>query len=423
MPVIDFPFGKEKLSLDIPSHRLTGVLESSLHAYTPAASEEALVRAAMEKPIGSPRLMELARGKNKIVILASDHTRPVPSKVIIPFMLEEIRRGNPSADVTILIATGCHRGTTKEELIAKFGEEIVRREKIYIHDCDETEKYVNIGTLPSGGECVINELAAKADLLVAEGFIEPHFFAGYSGGRKSVLPGVCSRSTVLANHCAEFIHSEYARTGIIENNPIHKDMVVAARTVNVQFILNVALDAEKKVIAAFAGDLEEAHEKGVEFIRSLSQCETIHGDIVVTSNGGYPLDQNLYQSPKGASTAEVYAGDDGVIIMVCSCCDGMGGTNFERLITLGTPEEIDEYLSKIPADQTIAEQWCPQIYSRILKKHKLILVTTFLDPELVKKANMIPAKTPDEALEIAYQIKGRDAKVVVVPDGVSVLAV
>ncbi len=170
MPVIDFPFGKEKLSLDIPSHRLTGVLESSLHAYTPAASEEALVRAAMEKPIGSPRLMELARGKNKIVILASDHTRPVPSKVIIPFMLEEIRRGNPSADVTILIATGCHRGTTKEELIAKFGEEIVRREKIYIHDCDETEKYVNIGTLPSGGECVINELAAKADLLVAEGF-------------------------------------------------------------------------------------------------------------------------------------------------------------------------------------------------------------------------------------------------------------
>ena len=114
--------------------------------------------------------MELARGKNKIVILASDHTRPVPSKVIIPFMLEEIRRGNPSADVTILIATGCHRGTTKEELIAKFGEEIVRREKIYIHDCDETEKYVNIGTLPSGGECVINELAAKADLLVAEGF-------------------------------------------------------------------------------------------------------------------------------------------------------------------------------------------------------------------------------------------------------------
>ena len=200
-------------------------------------------------------------------------------------------------------------------------------------------------------------------------------------------------------------------------------MVTAARLVNVQFILNVALDAEKKVIAAFSGDLEKAHEKGVEFIRSQSQCPVVTGDIVVTSNGGYPLDQNLYQSPKAVATAEVCAGEDGVIIMCCSCCDGMGGSNFERLITMGTPEEIDEYLSKIPSKETIAEQWCPQIYARILKKHKLILVTTFLDHEMVKKANMIPASTPDEALEIAYQLKGKDASVVVIPDGVSVLAV
>ena len=200
-------------------------------------------------------------------------------------------------------------------------------------------------------------------------------------------------------------------------------MVVAARAVNVQFILNVALDAEKKVIAAFAGDLEKAHEKGVAFIRSQAQCPVVTGDIVVTSNGGYPLDQNLYQSPKAVATAEECAGEDGVIIMCCSCCDGMGGTNFAKLIKMGTPEEIDEYLSKIPSKETISEQWCPQIYSRILKKHKLILVTTFLDHEEVKQANMIPASTPDEALEIAYQLKGKDAKVVVIPDGVSVLAV
>lgn len=131
----------------------------------------------------------------------------------------------------------------------------------------------------------------------------------------------------------------------------------------------------------------------------------------------------MYQSPKAVATAEVCAGEDAVIIMCCSCCDGMGGSNFERLITMGTPDEIDEYLSKIPPKETIAEQWCPQIYSRILKKHKLILVTTFLDHEMVKKANMIPASTPDEALEIAYKLKGKDAQVVVIPDGVSVLAV
>ena len=161
----------------------------------------------------------------------------------------------------------------------------------------------------------------------------------------------------------------------------------------------------------------------MQFIREQSQCPSIEGDIVVTSNGGYPLDQNLYQSPKAVATAEACAGEDGVIIMCCSCCEGMGGTNFERLITLGSVDEIDAYLSKIPPKETISEQWCPQIYSRILKKHKVILVTTYLDHELVRRANMIPASSPDEALEIAYGIKGRDASVVVIPDGVSVLAV
>ena len=185
----------------------------------------------------------------------------------------------------------------------------------------------------------------------------------------------------------------------------------------------MALNGEKKVVAAFAGDLEQAHEKGVEFVRSLAQCPSITGDIVVTSNGGYPLDQNLYQSPKAVATAEACCRDGGVIIMCASCFDGMGGTHFEKLIVRGTIDEIDEYLSKIPPRETIPEQWCAQIYSRILKRHKVILVTTYLDHELVRKANMIPASSPDEALEMAYEMMGKDARVIVIPDGVSVLAV
>ena len=225
------------------------------------------------------------------------------------------------------------------------------------------------------------------------------------------------------NHSYRAIASPYAATGVLKGNPIHEDMVYAARKVNTAFILNVALDGEKKVVAAFAGDLEAAHEAGVEFIRSQSQCRAVTGDIVVTSNGGYPLDQNLYQSPKAVSTAEVCAGEDGVIIMCCSCCDGMGGTHFERLITLGTPEEIDAYLSKIPPKETIAEQWCAQIYARILKKHPVILVSAYLDQRLVQAANLIPASSADEALEIAYGMRGKQARVVVIPDGVGVLAV
>lgn len=179
MKKVIFPYGKEKINYDFDDDELKAVLTSSIEEYQPEAGEEELVREALSNPVNSPALSELSIGKNKVTIIASDHTRPVPSKVIMPAMLEEIRKGNPNADITILIATGCHRGTTKEELIGKFGEEIVNNEKIYIHDCDEREKLINIGTLPSGGECEINTIAYEADLLVAEGFIEPHLFAGF----------------------------------------------------------------------------------------------------------------------------------------------------------------------------------------------------------------------------------------------------
>lgn len=304
-----------------------------------------------------------------------------------------------------------------------FGDAIVDHERIAVNDAFRPEDFVHVCTLPSGADFEVNRLAVECDLLVTEGFIEPHFFAGFSGGRKSILPGICSEVTVNENHSYKAIASPYSVAGVLEKNPIHEDMVAAARAVNVQFTFNVALDGDKKIIAAFCGDLVESHEKGVEFIRSLSQCPSVTGDIVITSNGGYPLDQNLYQSPKAVATAEACAGEDGVIIMCCSCADGMGGTHFEKLITMGTVDEIDAYLSKIPPKETIPEQWCPQIYARILKKHPVILVTTYLPPEQVRQANMIPAATPDEALKIAYDMKGKDASVVVIPDGVAVLAV
>ncbi len=177
------------------------------------------------------------------------------------------------------------------------------------------------------------------------------------------------------------------------------------------------------MIAAFAGDLKKAHESGVAFVRRLSQCDPVAGDIVITSNGGYPLDQNLYQTPKAVATAEACAKEGAVIIMCAACIDGMGGSYFEKLIVKGTVDEIDDYLSKIPPKETIAEQWCAQIYARILKKHTVILVTTYLNKKMVEKANMLHASNLDEALRMAYEIKGRNSRVVVIPDGVSVLAV
>ena len=420
---ISLPYYTSSLDIHVDEDNLEAVITADIDNYPVEKSEVELVKDALQNPIGSKPLSELAKGKKKVVLVTSDHTRAVPSKITLPLQLEEIRKGNPEADITILIATGLHRPTTIDEQRRMFGDEIVDNEKIAINDAFDASQFINMGKLPSGAEFQVNKLAVECDLLICEGFIEPHFFAGFSGGRKSILPGICSEETVNENHSYKAIASKYSKTGILEHNPIHEDMIYAARLVNVQFILNVALNAEKKIISAWAGDLEKAHEEGVAFIRKWSQCPSVKGDIVVTSNGGYPLDQNLYQSPKAVATAEACAGEDGVIIMCCSCVDGMGGTNFERLIQMGTPEEIDEYLSKIPPKETISEQWCPQIYARILKKHKVILVTTFLDPEEVRRCNMIPASTPDEALEIAYGLKGKDARVVVIPDGVSVLAV
>ena len=423
MKTIKIPYYTSSLDLHIEEENLEAVITAKTDEYVAEKSEEALVKEALANPIGTPRLRELAKGKKKVTLVTSDHTRAVPSKLTLPILLAEIREGNPDADITILIATGLHRATTEAEQRRMFGDAIVDNEKIAVNDAFKDEDFAYVKTLPSGAELWVNKIALECDLLITEGFIEPHFFAGFSGGRKSILPGICNAATVNENHSYKAISSPYSTTGVLEHNPIHEDMVCAARAVNTQFILNVALNGEKKGIAAFAGDLEEAHATGVKFVRELAQCPSISGDIVITSNGGYPLDQNLYQSPKAVATAEACCKEGGVIIMCASCYDGMGGTHFEKLIVKGTVDEIDEFLSKIPPKETIAEQWCAQIYSRILKKYRIILVTTYLDHEMVRKANMIPASSPDEALAMAYEMMGKDARVVVIPDGVAVLAV
>ena len=420
---IPIPYYTSTLALHVEEENLKAVLTAKMHGFHAEKSQEQLVLDALEHPVGSPRLRTLAEGKRNIVIVTSDHTRAVPSKITLPLLLKEIRSGNPDADITILIATGLHRPTTEEEQRRMFGDAIVDHEKIAINNAFAPEQFVELCTLPSGAVFQVNRLAAECDLLVTEGFVEPHFFAGFSGGRKSILPGICSERTVNENHSYKAVSHPRSNSGMLKDNPIHADMLCAAKAVNVQFIFNVALDGEKKIVAAWAGDLEKAHEAGVAFIRQWSQCPVVTGDIVITSNGGYPLDQNLYQSPKAMATAEACAGEDGVIIMCCSCCDGMGGAHFGEILQRGTPDEIDRYLSEIPPQKTIPEQWCAQVCVRVLRRHQVILVTTFLNHDEVRKANMIPASTPDEALEIAYRLKGEQASVVVIPDGVSVLTV
>ena len=421
MKKVLFPYGKEHLEYSFGSE-LLGVLDSSINEYKPQKSGEELVLEAMKNPVGSPSLYELAKGKKKVVIIASDHTRPVPSKVIIPNMLNEIRSASPDCDITILIATGCHRGTTKDELVSKFGAEIVEKEKIYIHDCDERDMLVSIGTLPSGGECVINKLANEADLLVSEGFIEPHFFAGFSGGRKSVLPGVCARETVLANHCSEFIDNEKCRTGILEGNPMHNDMVWAAKTSRLAYIVNVILNDKKEVIYAVAGDVEAAHKHGTDFLTQHCGANAIPADVVITTNGGYPLDQNVYQAVKGMTAAEATVKKGGIIIMLAKSNDGIGGDHFYR--QLCSESDINKTMALFLSrgrGETVPDQWQTQVLLRVLMHARVVYISE-MDDEKIRQMHMTPAHSIEEGLEIAKKLLGKeDFTVTAIPDGVSVI--
>lgn len=424
MKTINLPYGKGKLTIEIPEERLAGILLSKAHDYQAKMEEEELVKDALLHPVGTPRLKELVRGKDNIVMIASDHTRPVPSKVIMPAVLEEIKQGNPGAKVTVLIATGFHRPTTREELISKFGEETVDHPDIrfVVHESGKQEDMISLGKLPSGGELLINKIAWEADLLISEGFIEPHFFAGFSGGRKSVLPGVSSRTTVLANHCSEFIDDPHARTGILEGNPIHRDMIYAAGKAKLAFIINVVLDEDKKVIEAFAGHYEKAHEKGCRFVDQLSGVDAVPSDIVISTNGGYPLDQNIYQSVKGMTAAEATCRPGGVIIMAASCIDGHGGKElYDTFAKEKDKEKIMQRFLATDRNSTVPDQWESQILCRILLKYKVILVTQ-APKDMVEEMQMDYADSVEDAIRMADEYLGREnSKITVIPDGVAVI--
>lgn len=416
------PYAHGHMEADIPDDNLAGILESRVHQYVPERDQQSIVGDALDQPVEAPPLEKLAEGNKNIVVITSDHTRPVPSRITMPVILERLRKGNPGAEITILIATAFHRPTTREEMIYKFGPDIVEKERIVNHDCRDQNNLEYLGVLPSGAELWLNRLALEAGLLIAEGFIEPHFFAGYSGGRKSILPGIAGEKTVLTNHCSKFIASAYCRTGIIRDNPMHEDMLEAMDRSGLRFILNVVINGRKEIIHAVAGHPRKAHEAGCRFVESLAGVEPAPADIVVVTNGGYPLDQNIYQSVKGMTAAEATAREGAVIIMVSACSDGHGGEQFYKTFAdAADARQVMDMIMATPMENTIPDQWESQVLARVLIKHTVIMVTDQCNPDLITGMKMLRATSFEEALEMAFWIKGRDARITVIPDGVAVV--
>ena len=412
-------YGKGAIEFDEARYG-ADVIESRIGELKAEGDGQSIVRKALENPIKSPRLRELARGKRSCVVIISDHTRPVPSKDILPVMFAELEAGSPGIAITLLVATGFHRPTTTSELEAKLGPDILKRVKVVLHDSRNAASNVKIGVLPSGAPCVIDRIAAEAELLVSEGFIEPHFFAGFSGGRKSVLPGVADQVTVLGNHCSKFIDSPYARTGILDGNPLHEDMVAAAKMARLAFIVNVVIDEDKRTVAAFAGDPFVAHRKGCDFLLGYAKVAPKPSDIVITSNGGAPLDQNLYQCVKGMTAAEATCNPGGVIIDCVACADGHGGQSFYE--SLRDCESADAFYTKClatPQDRTIPDQWEAQILARIIRKFTVIVVSRPEMKTMIEEMKMRYAASLDEALKTAFSLGKRS--LTVIPNGISVV--
>ncbi len=420
---IKIPYYKDSISADIPDWRLKAVLEPAHEGSRNTGPEETEVERALSSPVNSPLLSALASDRKNVLVITSDHTRPVPSRITMPVILRHIREGNPDAEIKILIATGFHRATTAEELADKFGEEICSEENIIVHDAFASSEMVFKGVLPSGGELHINRLVDWADLIVAEGFIEPHFFAGFSGGRKSILPGICSERTIMYNHNAQFIAHPRARTGSLDGNPLHTDMLFASEKAGLAFILNVVLDENKKITEAFAGHPVDAHLKGCGILGERARVNAVASPIAVTSNGGYPLDQNIYQTVKGMTAAESCIPEGGVIIMISSCCNGHGGEGFYNWFKdSASPGEVWEKISSIPPEESLPDQWEAQILARILKKcSRAIIVSSHADPQMIKDMHMLHAETFEQALSLADGILGSEEKITLIPDGVGVI--
>lgn len=404
--LIEVGYGKSRLKLTIDERNLLGVLE--IAEPNPPPSEEAEIERALDSPIGSPRLEDLARPGMKVVVMASDITRPSPSFKLVPAVVKRLEKaGIPDSDVTIMFGMGIHRLHSEEEKCALVGSEIYERFKCV--DSTESGDFVLLGTTSRGTPVEVNREVAECDLLVATGNVEYHYFAGYSGGAKAVLPGACSRRTVEANHSMQLLPG--AEAGSYDDNPVRQDIEEAARMVGLDFILNVVLDEKKRIIRAFAGDPVEAHAWARELVDEVYSVD-IHkeADIVIASAGGYPKDINLYQAQKGLENAKYAVRQGGTVILLAECQEGLGERVFQAYLT---GMELDDILESIRNKFVLGGHKAAAM-ARILKKAEVYLVSA-MDEELVTRCKMVPFTRFEDAFEAALRKHGPDAGIWVMP--------
>ena len=412
------PYGKQEIEVRIPRKNYLATL---MPKYRPGAKDEAgEIRRALENPIGTPRLREIARGKKSVVIVVNDITRPTATYRLLPPLLEELREaGIGDNEVFFLVATGTHRDNTREELEGMLGKEIVERFRVLNHHCQDESIMVDLGKTRDGIPVVINRLFWEAEVKILTATIAPHQAAGFSGGRKSLLPGLASITT-LKQHHSYSCRPEKPAMGWVEGNMFHENALEAAKMAGTDFILNTVQNHRKEITTAVAGDVEKAWLEGVKISRQIFEVKVPHAvEIVITTPGGYPKDIDLYQSQKSMAAAEMVVKEGGTVILPAECKDGVGARGFyEWMSAASCPQDVIDRFMKEGYSIGSSKAW---LYSRCLKRAEVILVTKGIDDQTLDKMFTKRADSVEEAVRMALARHGEKAQVVLMRNGSDII--
>ena len=411
---IKLAYGEGHLAVEFPEDRTT-VIEPTASAGLP--DEHAALMSALDQPIGVPALRQLVRKDSCVTIVFTDITRATPNHRLIPWLLDYLSGLVPRENITLLNGLGTHRPNTRAELEKLLTPAVVENYRVLNHEPENLAAHVQLGVTRDGTPALLNRHLVAADVRIITGFIEPHFFAGFSGGPKGIMPGVAHLRTVMSNHGARNIGDANAVFGVTEGNPIWEEMRDIALRAGPSFLLNVALNDERQITGIFAGDLMAAHKAGIEFVRrsAMQQVGELF-DVVVTTNSGYPLDMNLYQGVKGMSAGARILKPGGTLILAAECREGMPANSpMDKMLRgVSGPEAVLALLAA--SGEARPEQWQAQILA-LIQRRANILVYSSLPDEIIRAAHLKPCR--DIAATVAETLGkiGGQARVAVLPQG------
>lgn len=410
---VHLAYGRNGLDVELPDENVT-VVEPQFVDGLP--DEAAAIQQALRNPIGSAPLRELVKPDDTVAIVFSDITRPTPNDRMLPPLLAELSHV-PRENFVLIDALGMHRHNTHEELVRMLGEEIVANYRVLNHEAYDKERLVYLGRTSQGGEAWANAEYMKASVRILTGFIEPHLFAGFSGGGKAIVPGIAGGDTVMHNHGAKMIGHPCATYGVTEGNPIFHEMREVALMTKPTFILNVTLNKYRQITGVFAGELVAAHDAGIDFVRRTAM-RPVDGlyDVVLTTNNYYPADLDLYQAVKGMKAAAQVTKPGGPIVIAAGCEEGVGHGPFGEIMKMRpTPQAILEMIHQ--PDFAMYDQWEAQVLCDILVKHPVYLYTDGLTEEQTRAAHLHPVKDLEATVRELLAKAGPDARLLVLPEG------